>query len=121
MRKMMSVLAILLPVVFIFSCSDDEAMNDYEHQLIGRWVEDTDSHGEIFHAEFRKDGTGTQWIENYGVPGHVVAEDRFTWSATETTIFMTMEYSGDAAIEYVIRENKLYLSYDGDYMVYVRE
>ena len=117
MRKMMSVLAILLPVFLFFSCSDDEAMNDYEHQLIGRWVEDADLL-EIFHIEFRKDGTGTQWVEYYG---ERAGEESFTWSATETTIFMTMEYSGDAAIEYVIRENKLYLSYDGDYIVYVRE
>ena len=116
-------LAVMLPMLFIVSCSDDDAVNDYEQQLVGLWVEDTKSEYEVYNIEFRADKTGDQWMEFYG---EVEESSRisFTWNATETTITALMKQGGtstSSTVNYVIQNNKLHISQGGESVVYIRK
>lgn len=122
MRKFMSVLVLMLPMFLFLSCSDDDSPNEYESQFVGQWVEDTDSEYEVYNIEFRSDGTGDQWLEFYGEVDES-SKIPFVWSAAETTVTVSMTLNGvsqTSVLNYMIRDNKLYLSQGDETVVYVR-
>ena len=122
MRKFMSVLVLMLPMFLFLSCSDDDSPNEYESQFVGQWVEDTDSEYEVYNIEFRSDGTGDQWLEFYGEVDES-SKTPFVWSAAETTVTVSMTLNGvsqTSVLNYMIRDNKLYLSQGDETVVYVR-
>ena len=119
----MSVLVLMLPMFLFLSCSDDDSPNEYESQFVGHWVEDTNSEYEVYNLEFRSDGMGDQWLEFYGEVDES-SKTPFVWSAAETTVTVSMTLNGvsqTSVLNYMIRDNKLYLSQGDETVVYVRQ
>ncbi len=121
MRKVILMLAMMLPMFVMSSCSDDEDNSFYMEQLSGIWVEYDNTLGyEVFHIELRPDGTGEQWAEDYGVVDEY-GKQSFTWSAGESTITVTIEGEGTLTMNYRLEDGMLVLTYEDETIRYVRK
>lgn len=120
MKKVLFLLP-LLTVLLVFSgCSDDDEPS-INSELIGVWEEYGNELGyEVLHIEFRENGTGDQWAEDYGEIDEQ-GKTSFTWSSTSDKITVSIEEQGSLTMDYSLRDDMLYISYEDETIIYVRE
>ena len=119
MKKIFLLLAIMLPMMLV-SCSDDDELS-INNDLVGIWEEYGNIHGyEAFHIEFKADGTGSQWVENYGEIDEY-GKEPFTWSSSERTVTVTIHNKGSMTMNYILDDDKLYLSHGDESIIYIRD
>lgn len=120
MKKVLFMLSVLA-ALFVFSgCSDDDEPS-INSELVGVWEEYGNDLGyEVFHIELRANGTGDQWAEDYGEIDEY-GKTSFTWSSTSDKITVNIEGAGSRIMDYSLRDNMLYLSYEDETIIYIRE
>lgn len=97
----------MLPMLLFTACSSDDDSNDYENQLVGSWVEDTQSNIEVFHLELKADKTGTIYATDNGEIDQQ-GKSHFVWSATQNEITMINKNSGESEVlTYILKGNHL--------------
>ena len=97
MKKILLLMAIILPFVFT-SCGDDkDEPQNLEQELIGEWVENTNSNYEVYHYIFKSDHTGSWWVTNNNVliDGFVVTT--FTLSVKGNSLTLVNDANGGSA------------------------
>ena len=106
MKKILFVLAALLPLMFI-GCSDDD--ENFEERFVGAWVEDTNSVIEVLNIQLNADHTGLFWAEDNGKVDES-GKQKFIWSATENELTTTMDESKETEnAPYQLKDGKLYV------------
>lgn len=120
MKKILFLMA-MLPMMLFTACSSDDDDNNYETQLIGKWVEDTDFEYEVLHVEFKSDKSGFQWATDKDGEIDKYGKEYFVWSATDSKITIILEKGGSDTVNYIIKGDKLYISSDDETIIYVRE
>lgn len=119
MKKVLFMLAMILPMFILPSCSKDDEPN-IDGQLVGIWEEDTNSEWEVFCIELKEDGTGCQWAEDYGEIDEY-GKSYFAWSTSGGKITVIHENDGSMTMNYAIRNGKLYVSYEDETITYVKK
>jgi len=118
MKKILLLLAIIVPFVFT-SCGDDkDEPKTLEQQLIGEWVESTDFEIDLFNLKFNTDHTGKLWVTDLGVtkPG---SESNFTWSLTGSNLVIEASDGEIANSTISITDNVLKIvQSDGDVVLF---
>lgn len=114
-------MAVVLPFMFV-GCSDDDE-NNFEDQLVGTWVEETEYTDEVLHMQLNADHTGLYWAEDNGEVDRW-GKRKLLWRATEneftgTWIEENTEFgeTETLTLPYYIKDGKLYL----DDIVYRRK
>ncbi len=106
MKKILFLMAIL-PMMLFTACSNDDNENDYESQLVGTWIEDTESTIEVFHLELKSDKTGIRYATDDGEINEQM-KSSFVWSATKNEITVIDKKTGDSDnLTYVLNGNHL--------------
>ena len=103
MKKVVFMLAMILPMFILSSCSKDDEPN-IDGQLVGIWEE----------------GTGCQWAEDYGKIDEY-GKSYFAWSTSGGKITVIHENDGSMTMDYAIRNGKLYVSYEDETITYVKK
>lgn len=113
------VMALVLPLIFV-SCSKDDDEPNYNSKVVGEWIEfEPFALSEVAHLSLKADGTGAQWFEDHGSPDDFM--DTFVWNATNDVITIISKTHGSRKVTYAIKGNKLYFTYDGETLVFVRK
>lgn len=106
MKKILFLLAAVLPLMFV-GCSDDD--ENFEERLVGAWVEDTKSAIEVMNLQLNADHSGYLWAEDNGEIDEM-GKQKFIWSATENELTTTMDESKETEkAPYQVRNGKLYV------------
>jgi len=108
MRKVLFLLAILPMLLFTACSSSDDDNNNYESQLIGSWVEDTESTIEVLHFELKSDHTGTFWATDNGEIDSQ-GKKSLVWSAADTKFTVTCTGEETETSNYQIVNGKFYV------------
>lgn len=116
MKKVLLMLAMILPMITFTACSDDEDYSQYESKFIGSWEEDRTGY-EVFNIVFNADKTGERWAEDNGEIDEF-GKSSFVWSATESELTITSVEEGKYTLIYEFKDDKLYTSSDGETIIY---
>lgn len=111
MKKILMLLAIMLPLVFT-SCGDDnDVLSANEQELLGEWaiVRPVDSQVDDYHYVFKKERTGSR---RHLVDGTVVTDIAFKWTLNGKRL--TLDYGGQQLLlDIEIGINNMHVVYVG--------
>lgn len=119
MKQILFLMA-MLPMILFTACSSDDETNDYESQLVGKWVEDTNSTQEVLNIELNNNKTGFQWRTNNGEIDKY-GKESFVWNATGSEVTIILDKGGSMALKYIIKGDKLYISSGDETIIYLRK
>lgn len=108
MKKILLILAILLPLVFT-SCGDDnDALSSREQELVGEWaIVKTSENQEDYHYVFNKERTGSR---RHLEDGNVTTDIRFNWTLDGNRL----------TLDYTTQKLELEISITGSNKLHVR-
>ena len=111
MKKILMLLAIMLPLVFT-SCGDDnDVLSANEQELLGEWaiVRPVGSQVDDYHYVFKKERTGSR---RHLVDGTVVTDIAFKWTLNGKRL--TLDYGGQQLLlDIEIGINNMHVVYVG--------
>ena len=111
MKKILMLLAIMLPLVFT-SCGDDnDVLSANEQELLGEWaiVRPGGSQADDYHYVFKKERTGSR---RHLVDGTVVTDIAFKWTLNGKRL--TLDYGGQQLLlDIEIGINNMHVVYVG--------
>ncbi len=110
----------VLPMLMFSACSDDDdEKNDYESELVGTWVEDTEREFEVFHLQLNSDNTGFHWATDEGEID-MWGKQEITWKANKSTLTINFEEE-TAKYDYTLVGNRLTTVFDGETITYLKQ
>lgn len=120
MKKILLLMAIILPFV-LTSCGDDkDEPSTLEQQLIAEWVGSNDYYE--FHYLFKSDHTGDYWVTKKGAPH--LAPRQFKWSLTGNMLsfdYLDNSLGDDYTTEIIIDGNILKMFEEDDWFIYYKQ
>ena len=111
MKKILFLLAIVLPLVFT-SCGDNnDVLSPMEQELVGEWaiINSPGSQSEDFHYVFKKERTGAR---RHLVNGQVETDIAFKWTLEGNTLTLDYGYQ-QLVLEISMKINQMHMVYVG--------
>ncbi len=123
MKKILLILALMLPTIVFSACEKEEVNsgNETNNALVGTWVDYDDV--ESIYYQFNADHSGYEW---YTYQGETSEKFPFTWSTKGNVLTIVYHEDGDddtVTFQYSINNNQLTLSelgYPDDTIVFQR-
>ncbi len=109
MKKILLLLAIMLPFVLISCGDDDDVLSPMEQDLVGEWaiIITDNTQPDDFHFVFKKERTGSR---RRLVNGEVVSDVPFNWTLQGSTL--TLNYAGQQLVmEISLTINQMHVVY----------
>jgi hypothetical protein len=109
MKKILFLLALMLPLVLV-SCGDDnDVLSPIEQDLVGEWaiIKTADTQNDI-HYVFKKERTGSRRIL---VNGEVTNDIGFKWTLNGKTLTIDYGTGQQLVLEITMRINEMHVVY----------
>lgn len=118
MKKLLFIMAMMLPLFTFVGCSDDDEVSN-ENELIGTWVESKESPIEVYHIQFKSDYTGLHWVTNNGDIDEW-GKEPITWSTSGNNLTVTTD-DEPITVKYSIKNNTLTMDFGDETLTCKRE
>lgn len=112
MKKILFLMAVLLPLIFT-SCGDDkDVLSSQEQELVGEWaiVKTPESGNEDMRFVFKKERTGSR---RHVVDGNVVTDISFKWTLEGNRLSLDYGTGQQLLLEITMGINKMHVVYVG--------
>ena len=109
MKKILFLLALMLPLVLV-SCGDDnDVLSPIEQDLVGEWaIVKTAENQNDYHYVFKKERTGSR---RHIVDGEVVTDIAFKWTLDGETLTIDYGTGQMLVLKVTLRINEMHVVY----------
>ncbi len=110
MKKMLLLMAIVLPFIFSSCGDDDDILSSREKELVGEWaiIKASETQADDFHYVFKKERTGSR---RHLVDGNVVTDIAFKWSLDGNRLTLDYGSGQQLVLEITITIEKMHVVY----------